>query len=1173
MPDREKTQEQLILEISLLRGKVEKLEKEIRLETAGAIESSDLRLLEMVENTSESIFVIQDGSLKFSNPACSNFTGYSGEEILKIQDIERVVHPDDLSMVQNYFGSQIVGMDVPSNIEFRFILSEQTTRWVEIHSSSMLWEREPALLCFMRDISDRKIMEKQLLEKTQALSERVKEISCLYHISKLTQNPGLSVEQIMAGIVGLIPPAWQFPEIACCRIVVEGREFKEGDFSACVEVYSEPIVINGSSEGSIDVGYLRQMSQSDEGPFLREERLLVKAISQLVAEVIIKKKSDEALRIRGRAMDTSINGIRMMDRDGKVFYSNQASLRMWGYDSEEELIGRHVSEFWRDKDKHGAAFRQLIAVGSFSGTLTAIRKNGTTFDALVSLNLVTDEKGDVLAMVGSYTDISEQKLAQEHIVQSETRFRAITNSVFDAIILIDDQGNIAFWNHAAERMFGYDASDVLGKNFHNLFAPPEYHTAHFFAFPDFSRTGQGSAVGKITELTALKRGGQRFPVELSLSSFQLDGRWNASGIVRDISDRKKAEEGLKESELRFRQVVESADEWVWEVDRDGRYTYSSPVVENILGYRVDEVVGKKFFYDFFLPDEAENLKELAFSSLGTGKSFKGFINHNLKKNGDVAIIESSGVAILDSNGKIIGYRGVDKDVTESFRNEEVRKRLFTAIESTYESVVITGSNGKIEYVNPAFERITGYTSGEVLGKNPALLKSGKHDAVFYKKLWSALDRGEVWSGVLVNRRKDGSLLHEEGTISPVLDSSGTVVNYVKVSRDVTRELELKKQLIQSQKMEAIGTLAGGIAHDFNNILFAITGNTELVIQSVPEGSRICSNLQRVLDAANRAGEMVKQILAFSRQDKPERQPLDISPIIKEGIKFLRASIPATIEIRQSIEPRLPKINGDPTQIHQVLINLCTNAAHAMKGTKGVLTISLKSVRFEHDFGVERLPITAGDYIYLGVADTGHGMSPEVMDHIFEPYFTTKGKGEGTGFGLSIVHSIVQTHGGFVNVQSDAGRGSTFNVYLPVLEESVQSVAPAPKALSIPGGNEQILLVDDELILVDVGQSIFESLGYRVVAVTDPEEALRIFKDKPEDFDLIFTDLAMPKMPGDELAKEIRSIRKDIPIIICSGLSQSLTPERVKELAINAVMDKPLLKKDMAMIVRKVLDSK
>lgn len=1173
MPDSEKTRDQLILEVSRLRGKVEKLEKEIRLQTAGSVENSELRLLEMVENTSESIFVVQHGSVKFSNPACSEFTGYSSEEILNMEDIERVVHPSDLSIIKNHFSSQFSGLEYPPQIEFRIICSDLAEKWVEIHSSFMIWDDEPALLCFMRDISSRKMMEKQLLDKTHALSERVKEVSCLYHISKLTQNQSLSLEQILEGIVVLVPPAWQFPEITCCRINIDGHEFSSGDVTRCVAVQSEAVFIDGASVGQVEVGYLRDMPQSDEGPFLIEERRLVEAISQLVADVVIRKRSDEALKVRGLAMDTSINGIRMIDGNGKVFYTNRASQRMWGYGSESELLGKHVSEFWKDQDELDAALKQLTAVGSFSGSLTAIRKDGTTFDTLVSLNLVTDDKGHALGMVGSYIDITEQQKTHENIIEREARFRAITKSLFDAIILIDDRGDISFWNEAAERIFGYEESEVLGRNFHELFAPQEYHSDHFKAFQGFAASGQGNAVGKITELVAMRKTGEKFPVELSLSSFQMNGRWNAAGIVRDITERKKAEDDLKKSEDRFRQVAESADEWIWEVDKRGMYTYSSPVVEKILGFQADEVVGKKFFYDFFLPEEAETLKELSFSVLGQGNSFRGFINRNLKKTGDVVVIESSGVAILDEDGRNMGYRGVDKDITERFRAEEDHRRLFTAIESADGSVVITDKNGKIEYVNPAFERITGYASSEVVGKNPGILKSGNHDAVFYEKLWSTLGRGEVWSGVIVNRRKDGTPLHEEVTISPVLESSGDVINYVKVSRDVTKELEIKNQLIQSQKMEAIGTLAGGIAHDFNNILFAITGNTELVIQSVPQDSRICSNLQRVLDAANRAGDMVKQILAFSRQDKPERQPLDVSPIIKEGIKFLRASIPATIEIRQFVESRLPKIDGDPTQIHQVLINLCTNAAHAMKGTKGVLTINLKSVHLEEDFRGERLPKNSGDYIYLSVADTGQGMSPEIMDHIFEPYFTTKEKGEGTGFGLSIVHSIVQNHGGFVKVQSEPGRGATFSVYFPVIEGSGQKTTETPKTTSIVGGNEQILLVDDEMILVDVGQSIFESLGYRVVAVTDPVEALRIFKDNPDDFDLIFTDLAMPKMPGDELTKEVRSIRQDIPVIVCSGLTQSLTADRAKELGINAVLNKPLLKKDMAMIVRKALDSK
>lgn len=1173
MPAPEKTREELISENELLRRTIEDLQKEVRLHAVRSIEDSELKLLEMIENTSEAIFVVLDGVIRFANPACSEFTGYSIEEMVSLNDFSGLIHPDDRPHVEMSFGRRSAKPAASRHLEFRLLCRDRSQKWVQIHSSLITWEDKPGILCFVTDISDRKIIEQELLKKSRELGERVKEVTCLYQISRLTQERDFQLADFFDAAVNIMPQAWQFPEVACARIVVEGDEFRSPNFGELKARQSEPIVVDSKELGFVEVGYLEQRPECEEGPFFREERQLVEAVSKTISDVISRKRSEQALRIRGRAMDTSINGIRMVYPDGTVFYTNQASADMWGYDSREEIIGRNVYDLWRDKDQLEAALNELDRKGRFLGTLTAVRKDGSAFEALLSLNQVYDERGNLVGLVASHIDITEQKLAEEDLRERELRFSAIANSVFDAIIMIDDQGEILFWNQAAEQMFGYEASEAIGKNFHLLIAPTEYHADYSRAFKNFAATGQGSTVGKITELQALTKNGKKFPVELSLSAFRMKGRWNAAGIVRDIGKRKKAEEDLRRSEERFRQVAESADEWIWEVDSTGMYTYSSPVVETILGYSADELVGKKYFYDLFLPEEAQRLKELSFSMMGQGKYFTGFINRNLKKNGDIAIIESSGVAMLDQEGNIIGCRGVDKDITDRFRSEQEYRRLFTAIESTAGSVVVTDAGGVIQYVNPAFEKITGYQSEEVIGKNPSFLASGKHDKVFYKKLWDTLTRGEVWSGVILNKKKDGSLIHEEGSISPVKDVDGKIINYVKVSRDVSKEIELQKQLIQSQKMEAIGTLAGGIAHDFNNILFAITGNTELALQAIPEDSRISSNLKRVLGAANRATDMVKQILAFSRQDKPEHQPIDITPIIKESIKFLRASIPATIEINSSVQPNLPKILGDPTQIHQVLINLSVNAAHAMRDTKGVLTISLRPIHLDHEFVANRLSVAPGDYVNLTVSDTGCGIAADVLDRIFEPYFTTKLKGEGTGFGLSIVHTIVQGHGGFVSVQSDPGRGSTFNVYLPVIQESAETQVQSRKSDTVRGGTENILVVDDEAILVDVGKSIFESLGYSVIAVSDPVEALEIFRNAPDEFDLVFTDLAMPKLPGDELTREIRSIRNDIPVIICTGLSQSLTKEKLDELGIRAVLEKPLLKKEMARVVRNVLDSK
>ncbi len=506
-------------------------------------------------------------------------------------------------------------------------------------------------------------------------------------------------------------------------------------------------------------------------------------------------------------------------------------------------------------------------------------------------------------------------------------------------------------------------------------------------------------------------------------------------------------EALRQSEERFRQVSDNAEEWIWEVDENGMYTYCSAAIQKILGYSTDEVVGKKYFYDFFPPEEREKLKALSFSEFGEKKSFSGFVSRNLRKDGAVAIVESSGVAIINQNGEMTGYRGIDKDITLRLLAEQERLRLFTAIEQAAASVLITSPDGTIEYVNPAFETITGYAIDEVFGKNPKLLQSGKHDKAFYEDLWKTISEGNVWTGRIINRRKDGVIVYEEGAISPVKDSSGNIVNYVQVTQDVTKEVELQNQLVQAQKLEAIGTLAGGIAHDFNNIVFAITGFTELAMLDMPPESTAHANLERVMEAARRSGDMVKQILAFSRQGEAETKLIDLRPLVKEGLKFLRAAIPSTIEIRQSVEPDLGKIVGDPTQIHQVLMNLCVNASHAIKDNKGTISVDLSEVELDADFTRENPPLVPGKHLRLKIATLVAGIPPEILKKIFDPYFTTKEAGKGTGLGLSVVHGIVTKHKGAITITSELGKGSTFSVFFPVVEkEGPQSAASSESML-------------------------------------------------------------------------------------------------------------------------------
>jgi signal transduction histidine kinase/ActR/RegA family two-component response regulator len=399
---------------------------------------------------------------------------------------------------------------------------------------------------------------------------------------------------------------------------------------------------------------------------------------------------------------------------------------------------------------------------------------------------------------------------------------------------------------------------------------------------------------------------------------------------------------------------------------------------------------------------------------------------------------------------------------------------------------------------------------------------------------------------------------------------------VKINKDLLQEMSERKrmeqELIQAHKMEAIGTLAGGIAHDFNNILSAIISYAEIGLykQNIDDAKRKYS-FEQILQAGSRARDLVKQILTFSRQREQERVSVKTSVIIKEALKMLSATLPKNISIRQNITADSDMVLADPIQIHQILINLCTNAAHAMQEKGGVLEVSLHEVYIDPQTETKVSDLPAGEYLEISVSDTGTGIEASVIERIFDPYFTTKQPGKGTGMGLSVVHGIARSHGGTITVDGAVGKGTTFHVYLPKLEGELTSTTE--KEIPIPSGHESILFVDDEEALVDVGKEMMEEFGYKVVTCTDATEALKVFRAEPEKFDLVITDKSMPHMSGFELAEELFRIRSDTSVILLTGFSDTADMEKAKAEGFKDLVMKPLVMREMAETIRRVLDQK
>ncbi len=628
------------------------------------------------------------------------------------------------------------------------------------------------------------------------------------------------------------------------------------------------------------------------------------------------------------------------------------------------------------------------------------------------------------------------------------------------------------------------------------------------------------------------------------------------GLQSSLERQKNAEALLQKSEMRYRHLVESSHDWIWEIDENCVYTYASPLVKELLGYESEEVLGKTPFD--LMPEEEAGRVEPLFAAIAAGRqSFRDLENCNRHKDGTLVILETNGAPIIDDSGAFRGYRGMDRDITERKRAEEDRLRLVAAIEQSGEMVMIVDKGGIIQYVNPAFERITGYTREEAVGKNPRILKSGRQGIDFYKGLWDVLNAGGTWQGHFVNKKKDGLLFEEDATISPVRNSLGDVTHYVAVKRDVTEQLKTEKQLFQAQKMEAIGTMAGGIAHDFNNILGAISGYTELSLAKIPPESRIKYYLEQIQASSQRAINLVRQILEFSRLTEKDRKPVSLLPLIKETVKMLREIMPSTIALRLNVRTEADAVLGDATQIYQILMNLCTNAYQSMKDKGGQLEIELVKTEAGEDIEDRIQGLTPGSYVEIIVRDTGTGIDPLIRKRIFDPFFTTKKIGEGTGLGLSVVHGIVRSYGGKITVESRVDEGSAFHVYLPLLAENPEASSWEPSK-PLREGTGRILFVDDEEMLVDMAKEMLESHGYTVFAGTDSVQALETFRAHPEQFDLVITDQTMPAMTGIELARNITSIRPDMPIILCTGFLDSALEEKATEAKIREVVLKPVI---------------
>lgn len=812
---------------------------------------------------------------------------------------------------------------------------------------------------------------------------------------------------------------------------------------------------------------------------------------------------------------------------------------------------------------------------------------------------IRDSHGNVVGAIETLQDITERKRAEESLVSANQQLNDIIEFLPDATFVIDSEKKIIAWNRAIEEMTGFKKEDMIGKGDYAC-SIPFYgeRRPHLLDLIDTSdeeleslyqyikRKGRTIYAETFVPCVYGGKGAQVFATGAPL----FDGHGNRVGAIesiRDITESKEKEDALRESRQQLEDIINFLPDATFVIDREGRVIAWNRAIEEMTGIEAREILGKGN-YEYAIPFYGERrpiLIDLVFNpkteivtkyftlekrdSTLAGESFTPALR------GHGAFLFGTASLLRDSKGNIVGAIESIRDISERKRVEqalaEAEEKYRSIFENAIEGIFQTTLEGRVISANPAVASILGYDSPQefintITDLSLQLYVNPERHSDFLRLLE---DRGTVQEFEVRFFRKDKSIAWISMNARAARNSKGDILYVEGTIQDITDRKMLESMLVQAQKMEAIGTLAGGIAHDFNNILGPIIGYSELTLQQIPEDSPLRSNMEQIILSGYRAKDLARQILTFGRRAGEERKLIQVGSIVKEAVDLLRPSLPSTIEIRRSIDPDavFSTVMADPTHIHQVLMNLCTNAGHAMRDKGGVLEIALANIDLDPS-SAGQYSVESGPYLRLSVSDTGHGMEEAVRRRIFEPYFTTKGPREGSGLGLAVVYGIVKNLSGGIAVSSEPGKGTTFHVLLP-RSTAIQS-SSAPGLSSLPVGTGHVLLVDDEKALVEVLKVMVEQLGYDVTARYSSIDTLEVFRSQPGRFDLVITDQTMPHMTGAELSREILKIRRDIPIILCTGFSEMIDEYRAREIGIKAYLMKPVTLRDLALAIQKAL---
>ncbi len=886
-----------------------------------------------------------------------------------------------------------------------------------------------------------------------------------------------------------------------------------------------------------------------------------KTKEQLIDELKYLQKTKESYNC---LIETITFGIEDIDLSGNILFANSAQHQQ--YECEEgELIGKNILEFLPSDEKRNSLRDYLKFLVKEQPPPTSYvgqkkTKKGRVIEVEVAWNYRRDNQGQVVGFTFVNTDITERKRIDEKLKDSEKKNRTWLEHSPVCTKIIDLNFNLQYMSTAGINALKIDdITQFYGKPY------------PFDFYPELPKDSMTKNLNKVKET------GKIITQEASVANIDGKELWyqsifvpvnDAKGRIEyimvvsiDTTERKQSEEKLLATTVSkdyVENILKSMVEVLIVANSDATIKTINQATLNLLGYEEQELIEKNIGLIF---DKEQGLS----SWTRIERLIQKGVVHNveticLSKDGRRIPVLLSGSVMRDKDGQIQGIICIINDITELKQAEEKLKRKEDIIESATSCIATANLDGQMTYGNPAFLKVWGFEKAEEFLNKPILDYWAITDR--YEEIMEALKTKGEWKSEIEAIRKDGSFFPVHISAAMVFDAEGNPSGLMSTSTDITERKQLEVQLQRSSKMEGLGNLAGGIAHEFNNIMGAILGNAEIATMNLPIDSDVRENLENISKSGERAANLVRQIMTFSRMDVTCLKPINISSVVKDALQMVRSTTPVAIEIRQNIPKECFTIMADTSQIYQIILNLCINACQAMGDGVGVLEVTLKNERCEGCFlnlHVCRIKTETG-CLQLVISDTGSGIPLEDQGKIFDPFFTTKEIGKGTGLGLAVVHGIIEKHQGMITVESKIGKGTTFSIFFPTIESEVhKEPTKEPILKKVAGGTpmRHILIAEDEPFLVNMYQKFLEGQGYIVTTCGDGSEALALFKKNLDKFDLVFTDQAMPKMPGKYLSQELLKIKPELPIILATGYSDLITEEDAKKSGIRKYLNKPI----------------